>query len=131
MQPVSVARAAALAAVGTGAACIVATFVGLQRGEVVGLTIRTLLVLAVMLVVVSRGARRRGAHDFPGPEVTGVLLAWALNPFSWIGRSYVGQWWIDEPGLVSAAVDAVGWAVSALLVGLLVRRVLVAAQHGG
>lgn len=110
-------------AVATIVADIVAAFAGINAGVTSGMWIRTALVIAVMLVIASRSANLRAAEGFPLPEVVGLGVGWALNPFSWMGRSYVGQWWADGSTALAMAFDFGGWIVTAILIGLIVNRV--------
>lgn len=121
----SVLAVALVGAVVTFVCGLAAASVGLQSGTSTGLTARTMLVLGALLGValISLARWTQAARDLgPEPLVLGLVLAWALNPLSWIGRSYVGQWWFPEGGLLAATLDLVGWAVSAVLVTYLAHR---------
>ena len=131
MERSAVAMTALGCAIATALANLVAAFVGINGSTTGGMWIRTALVIAVMLVVASRSANRRDAEGFPLPEVVGLCIGWALNPFSWIGRSFVGQWWADGNTALAMAFDFGAWIVTAILIGLAVNRVRSAQDVAG
>lgn len=78
-----------------------------------GLWIRVVLVALALLGTALFFHMRLPRNQ--SPELTlfaGLLLGWALNPFSWIGRSYAGQIKFDA-GVPSGAADLIYWAMTA------------------
>lgn len=78
-----------------------------------GLWVRTVLVLLSLFATAAIWTSR--VDDAKNPELTvftGLMAAWAINPQSWIGRSYAGQLQFDT-GVPSGAADLVYWSLSA------------------
>jgi hypothetical protein len=131
---VGLTAAVALAVTGTvaGFLAVVVLLPAVARsGEVtpVAAVLRTLLVGGAVFPVARAIARRaaRAAAAPTGydrtpvitrgaelPVFAGGLVAYALDPFTWAGRTLLGQA-VAEPGVVTVVVDLVLWAAVVLL----------------
>ena len=84
-----------------------------QSSHTTGLWVRLVLVTLAMFAAVAIWSGRIPKRPSPGSTLfTGVLVGWALNPQSWIGRSYGGQLLVDT-GLQSGGADLLLWAAAA------------------
>lgn len=108
-----VAQVALATAVMAFAGALVATAVGVSTVSVdPALAVRAALVtvallLAVVLVVLRARGRLPAGVVVRSAQV-GLALGYLLNPFSWVGRSYLTQLWL-EPGPLTFVLDFVAW----------------------
>lgn len=110
---VSFVRVAVMAVVYAAGACVVAGGVGAMAvgGLAIGsaLALKAVLVAAMLVLVTWRGAG--GAPAGPRSTVLVVVAAavgFAINPFTWAARTFVGQL-VGVDGAVALAVDLVAW----------------------
>ncbi len=90
-----------------------AVLAGGQSSHTTGLWVRLTLVTLAMVAAVAIWSGRIPKRPSPGSTLfAGVLLGWALNPQSWIGRSYGGQLLVDT-GIQSGGADLILWAAAA------------------
>lgn len=111
MSPAHVIKIAATAAVMTLLADVTAGILGSgDDSPTAALWVRSVLVTLALIGTVAIWTSRIPRRPSPGSTLfTGVLLGWALNPQSWIGRSYGGQLLADT-GIQSAGADLILWA---------------------
>ena len=114
MSPTHVVRIALTGAVLSFIAALIAALIAVdQLSLTAGLWLRVVLVALSLLVAAVIWSSRLPAQKDPGLTIFfGLLLAWALSPQSWIGRSYAGQL-LATTGAPSAAFDLFFWAMTA------------------
>ena len=109
----SFVRLAVMAALYAAGACVVSWAVGMTAlaglPVVVALVLKALLVALVLVVVTWRGC------DLPllGGRHVGLVVVvagvgFALNPFTWAARTFVGQL-VGAAGVAALVVDLVAW----------------------
>lgn len=99
----------------TTIANIAAVAVGYSSGFDAGMRTRVGLIAGVLffIALISLKSRsQRGVEAFPVPEIIALSAGWILNPFSWVGRSYMGQLFTDA-GSLSVSIDFLAWVLSA------------------
>lgn len=121
MSPTHVVRIALTGAVLSFIVMIIAALIAVdQLSLTTGLWVRVVLVAVSLVVVAVYWTSRLPVRRAPGLTLFfGLLLAWALNPQSWIGRSYAGQL-LATTGVPSAAFDLVCWAMTAAVIAYVV-----------
>lgn len=114
MSPTYIVKVGLTAAALTTVADLIAALIAIdQLSRTPGMWVRIVLVVIALLVTIAVWHSRMPRHTPPGPTlVAGLLLGWALNPQSWIGRSYGGQLLVDT-GVQSAGADLLLWAATA------------------
>lgn len=103
----------------TAAGGLVAGFVGAgaaiaQLDVGTGLALRSTVVATVVLLAPRLVLGPRVLHHHRSQllvaGMTGLLLGYALNPFTWNGRAFFAQA-VVAPGPASIALDLVGWTL--------------------
>lgn len=114
MSPLHIIKVALTGAVLSFIAMVIATIAAVNQLSITtGFWVRVVLVAVSLLVAAVIWSGRLPAQKEPGLTLFfGLLLAWALNPQSWIGRSYAGQL-LATTGAPSAAYDLAFWAMTA------------------
>lgn len=108
-----VLRVALGTAVAAFVAAAVAAGIGVSTRSVdTAVLIRSGLITASVFTWVSVVARRHAdqldVHELRRGCLLGLLLGFVLNPFGWVGRSYLGQLWFD-PGVLTVLIDLTAW----------------------
>lgn len=116
-----VIKIALSAALLTLVAAIIAATIGINdTSATTGLWARILLVLVALFASAAFWAGRIPVKAHAGSTIfAGLLAAWALNPQSWVGRSFGGQLLV-ETGSASAGADLLLWAIAAAAVASLI-----------
>ncbi|MCL3859924.1 hypothetical protein [Actinotalea sp. K2] len=115
----------ALAAGAVGGWVAVSTY---ELGAAMG--IRALVAAAVVVVIPYALVRRRvlsaRRSSLVLAGVAGLVVGYALNPFSWVGRAFFAQTFV-APGALTAVLDLTGWLALGTVTVLAASR---AAPHG-
>jgi hypothetical protein len=82
------------------------------------IVVKAALVAVGLVVVTVRSDPRRPL----GLRLGAAAAGYALNPFTWSGRGFMGQLWC-QPGLASAAFDLFAWLAVVLAAAVLARQV--------
>lgn len=105
-----IARLIVVLAVGALVAWMAALVLTVSAGSVTAtVVLRTLLVVAILTLLTR--IVMRGAYDEPGMLIrvaVAAVLAYAISPTSWTGRTLLAQVVLD-PGPATVAIDLVLW----------------------
>ncbi|HYF73510.1 MAG TPA: hypothetical protein VD864_11860 [Nocardioides sp.] len=111
-------RLTVVLAVGALVAWLAAIFVGISSGSPTAAIVLRTLLIAVVLVLLTRIVMRRayGGPGLLGRVAVAALVAYAISPPAWAGRALIAQLFWD-PGVATVVLDLVLWVAVVVAAG--------------